>query len=160
MTRSLRDLLGKAHVRRVSAAARWLGLPSAVDELGQRPVDFYPAALQARLASLLEHVGRRVLDAPPLLRPTPAREATASTPPPMPMPPPLSALGYYRIGEDGRLYLTTKSEHYHASVGHGFPGYRLIEHARALGLPNATHNNTRARSPAGWNASWSGRPTG
>jgi hypothetical protein len=47
------------------------------------------------------------------------------------------------VGEDGRLYLMTKSEHYHAPLGHAFPGYTLIEKARALGIPNATHNNTR-----------------
>lgn len=47
------------------------------------------------------------------------------------------------MGEDGRLYLIAKSEHYHASVGHGFPGYRLIDIARRMSVPNATHNNTR-----------------
>jgi acetylornithine/succinyldiaminopimelate/putrescine aminotransferase len=56
---------------------------------------------------------------------------------------PLSALGYFRIGEDGHLYLTAKSEHYHASLGHAFPGFHLLERARRLGIPNATHNNTR-----------------
>jgi len=39
--------------------------------------------------------------------------------------------------------LISKSEHYHAALGHSFPGYGLIERARALGIPNATHNNTR-----------------
>jgi 4-aminobutyrate aminotransferase-like enzyme len=47
------------------------------------------------------------------------------------------------MGEDGRLRLVSKSEHYHAPVGHSFPGYGLLEHARRLGIPNATHNNTR-----------------
>ncbi|MCA9448388.1 MAG: aminotransferase class III-fold pyridoxal phosphate-dependent enzyme, partial [Candidatus Omnitrophica bacterium] len=37
----------------------------------------------------------------------------------------------------------TKSEHYHAPLGHSFPGYALIERARGLGITNATHNNTR-----------------
>ena len=46
-------------------------------------------------------------------------------------------------GEDGRLYLAVKAEHYHLSVGHGFPGYRLLENARRLGIPNCTHNNMR-----------------
>ena len=52
-------------------------------------------------------------------------------------------MGYFRIGEDGHLYLTAKSEHYHAPLGHSFPGYHLLERARRLGIPNATHNNTR-----------------
>jgi acetylornithine/succinyldiaminopimelate/putrescine aminotransferase len=47
------------------------------------------------------------------------------------------------VGEDGRLYLTAKSEHYHIPLGHGFPGYQLLDRARTLGIMNATHNNTR-----------------
>jgi len=39
--------------------------------------------------------------------------------------------------------LAAKSEHYHTPLGHNFPGYRLIDNARALGITNATHNNTR-----------------
>ena len=56
---------------------------------------------------------------------------------------PLAGLGFIRIGEDGQAYLISKSEHYHASLGHSFPGYRLVENAQRLGIPNATHNNTR-----------------
>ena len=61
---------------------------------------------------------------------------------------PLTGYGFYRVGEDGRLYLITKSEHYHAPLGHAFPGYRLLEIARRLGIPNATHNNTRGHITA------------
>ena len=56
---------------------------------------------------------------------------------------PLGGIGAFRIGEDGRVYLAAKSEHYHVSLGHNFPGYRLIRIARELGIPNSTHNNTR-----------------
>ena len=56
-----------------------------------------------------------------------------------------SALGIFRVGEDGRLYLISKSEHYHTPLGHGFPGYTLLDCARQLGIPNATHNNTRGQ---------------
>ena len=56
---------------------------------------------------------------------------------------PLSGFGAFRIGEDGRLYFAGKSEHYQIPLGHSFPGYRLIENAKRLGIPNATHNNTR-----------------
>jgi len=59
---------------------------------------------------------------------------------------PLTGLGFIRIGEDGREYLVTKSEHYHLSVGHSFSGYRLVENAKRLGIPNATHNNTRGHA--------------
>jgi hypothetical protein len=58
-------------------------------------------------------------------------------------PAPVSGLGLFRVGKDGRLYLASKAEHYHLSVGHSFPGYRLLENARRLGIPNCTHNNTR-----------------
>lgn len=56
---------------------------------------------------------------------------------------PVTGLGSFRIGEDGRLYYVGKSEHYHSSLGHNFPGYMLIDNARKLGVLNATHNNTR-----------------
>lgn len=56
---------------------------------------------------------------------------------------PLGGLGAFRIGEDGRLYFAGKSEHYQIPLGHDFPGYSLIENAKRLGIPNATHNNTR-----------------
>lgn len=39
-------------------------------------------------------------------------------------PAPLSALGCFRLGEDGRLYFAGKSEHYHIPLGHGFPATR------------------------------------
>jgi len=70
-------------------------------------------------------------------------------------------MGFFRIGEDGRLYFASKAEHYHLSLGHAFPGYRLLEHARSLGIPNSTHNNTREphHAPAGRGAGWR-RPTG
>ncbi|MCK5759318.1 MAG: aminotransferase class III-fold pyridoxal phosphate-dependent enzyme [Clostridiales bacterium] len=56
---------------------------------------------------------------------------------------PLGGIGAFRIGEDGKVYLAAKSEHYHVPLGHNFPGYRLMQVARELGIPNATHNNTR-----------------
>ncbi|MBE7051574.1 MAG: aminotransferase class III-fold pyridoxal phosphate-dependent enzyme [Ruminococcaceae bacterium] len=56
---------------------------------------------------------------------------------------PIGGVGCTRIGQDGRAYLTAKSEHYHTSLGHSFPGYKLITNARRLGILNATHNNTR-----------------
>ncbi len=39
--------------------------------------------------------------------------------------------------------MISKSEHYHASLGHNFPGYRLLQIAGMLGITNITHNNTR-----------------
>lgn len=56
---------------------------------------------------------------------------------------PVTGFANYRLGEDGKLYLIGKSEHYHTPLGHRFNGYRLIDNARRLGILNATHNNTR-----------------
>jgi len=141
---SLSDLIGHAHIEKVCALrARLTGEDAGqLSAPAKQPVDFYPQALQARLRDLLPQVGQVIVPCDEL--PT-ARGATtrmfekanhsASAP--------LTALGYYRVGEDGRLYLITKSEHYHTPLGHDFPGYQLIDRAKALGIPNATHNNTR-----------------
>ncbi|GMW03043.1 MAG: hypothetical protein AMXMBFR84_41790 [Candidatus Hydrogenedentota bacterium] len=105
-------------------------------------VEFFPHAFQEHLIGLLPKVGTRVVQA---AKPNCAQGASTAAFESASRfdSSPLSALGWYRCGEDGRLYLTTKSEHYHASLGHGFPGYRLLDRARRLGIPNATHNNTR-----------------
>lgn len=140
---NLEDLLGKAYLEAVCAARAWLTGEDAVRlrAFSAEEIDLFPAAFQQRLASLLPSVGTVVADC----LGTSARGATsdafaahsnaASAP--------LAALGYLRVGEGGRLFLTAKSEHYHVSVGHGFPGYELVNRARRLGIPNATHNNTR-----------------
>ncbi len=144
VARSLTDLLGTDYVKAACGARACLAgeQPGDLEVAASQPVDFFPQALQRRLAGMLDQVGRQVL-AGPLARTAAGAGsskfcAAAST-----AAAPLSALGYYRLGEDGRLYLITKSEHYHTPLGHGFPGYALLGQARALGIPNATHNNTR-----------------
>jgi acetylornithine/succinyldiaminopimelate/putrescine aminotransferase len=141
VARTLADMLGAAYVDAVRDARRFLTGVESDGDLPE-PVDFYPEAMQRRLASLLDCVGKPVCE--PLSCSTPAgagsRMFAAAT---HTSGAPVSAFGYYRVGEDGRLYLITKSEHYHAPLGHAFPGYGLIDRARELGVPNATHNNTR-----------------
>jgi len=110
-------------------------------ELAAEKVDLYPAAFSKRIDELLPLVGTQVtggLRASARGAGTRGVQEASKT-----GPAPVSGLGLFRIGEDGRLYLASKAEHYHLSVGHGFPGYRLLEHARRLGIPNCTHNNTR-----------------
>ena len=144
VARSLTDLLGRDYVSSVNSARSFFnsGAPEKIAETATARVDFYPAVLQNRLAGFLGQVGQVVATVP--LKKTAegagsakfvAATKTAAAP--------LSACGYYRVGEDGRLYLITKSEHYHVPLGHAFPGYGLLDMARALGIPNATHNNTR-----------------
>ncbi len=140
---SLRDLLGGEYVDAVGRARAFL---SGEDlrpfrALAARKVDFYPKAFQRRLLALLPQVGTTCtpgLAASAQGATTAAFRANSKS-----GSAPLSAIGFYRVGESGELFLTTKSEHYHLPLGHGFPGYALVESARRLGVPNATHNNTR-----------------
>ena len=140
---SLADLLGEEHVEAVvDAAARLRGRPRReAARIARAKVDFFPKATQRRLVQLLDRIGRQVsrpLGCSPAGASTAAFDAAFRT-----GAAPVSAWGFYRVGEDGRLTFISKSEHYHTPVGHSFPGYGLIEHARRLGIPNATHNNTR-----------------
>lgn len=143
MAASLEDVLGAGYIDAVVGARTALAgeQPEALYRLVREKVDFLPESMLARLHELLSSAGGEV--SPPLARsPDGAgtREFARATRTQLA---PLSGYGYFRVGEDGRLYAVTKSEHYHAPMGHSFPGYRLVEHARRLGIPNATHNNTR-----------------
>jgi 4-aminobutyrate aminotransferase-like enzyme len=144
VARSLVDLLGQEYVAAAASARAFLSGEdaAALRAAATERIDFFPDALQRRLTGLLDRVGSAVSATPLRHSATGAGSASfcAAT---RTAAAPLSALGYYRVGEDGRLYLTTKSEHYHTPLGHAFPGYALLERARALGIPNATHNNTR-----------------
>ncbi|MDC0935559.1 aminotransferase class III-fold pyridoxal phosphate-dependent enzyme [Pirellulales bacterium] len=151
VSRSLVDLLGRDYMEQVTAASAFFdgtmngtmnGNMDRPLDLAEQATDFYPEALQRQLTSLLDRVGARVIDQP-LQDTAPGAGSAAFCQAMSTEAAPLSARGYYRVGEDGRLYLVTKSEHYHASLGHSFRGYKLVENARALGIPNATHNNTR-----------------
>lgn len=140
---SLVDLLGEDYIQGVCEGRALLTGEDLAELkiLAAKPVDFYPDAFRVRLAQLLPNVGRKMcagLAASPRGASTQQFDDHAKT-----AQAPLNGFGYYRLGEDGRLYLITKSEHYHTPLGHSFPGYRLIDHARQLGIPNATHNNTR-----------------
>jgi 4-aminobutyrate aminotransferase-like enzyme len=140
---SLTDLLGAEYMGAVCAAQAFLTGTSLAElqSAAREKVDLYPRAYADRIDELLPLVGTKVSAA----LETSSRGAgsrgfheaskTRSAP--------VSGLGLYRVGEDGRLYLASKAEHYHLSVGHSFPGYRLLESARGMGIPNATHNNTR-----------------
>lgn len=140
---SLPQLLGEDYVTAACAARAALtghDADALFDRAGKE-VDFFPASLQDRLRALLPHTGEAV--SPPYSGSSRGASASAFNANSKPAQAPLSALGYFRAGEDGRLYLATKSEHYHAPLGHAFPGYELVQIARDLGIPNATHNNTR-----------------
>ena len=142
--RSLTDLFGEEYIRTACSACAFLADkdPEALLALAAEQTDFYPEAMQDRLTGMLAKVGKQVIDAP--VKNTSNGAGTAKFNEALNVnAAPVSASGYYRVGEDGRLYLTTKSEHYHTPMGHSFPGYGLLDKARELNIPNATHNNTR-----------------
>ena len=145
-SRSLADLLGEDYV---TAACRARAALTGENEetllaAAREKVAFYPQAFAARQEQLMNRIGEAVCPpAPESVRaqhgaPTDAYRAAQH-----PAAAPLSGCGCFRVGEDGKLYFAGKSEHYHIPLGHGFPGYALIETAKRLGIPNATHNNTR-----------------
>ena len=143
ISRSLCDLLGTDYVAAVCEAQSFLtGTdPGELQAIANEEVVFFPEPFQHRLDELLEKVGTQVVGGlPGSTNGAPSAAFGSAQHQEMA---PLSGLGFIRIGEDGRAYFIGKSEHYHASLGHQFPGYRLIENARKLGICNATHNNTR-----------------
>ena len=143
LTLSLSDILGTEYTDAACAAHSFLDGGSLAESqaLANEKVDFYPRAFARRVDDLLPLVGTRVTAQ--LGRSARGAGSRGFQDASRSGPAPVSGLGLFRVGEDGRLYLASKAEHYHLSVGHGFPGYRLLEHARKLGIPNCTHNNTR-----------------
>lgn len=141
--RSLKDLLGAEYMEAVkSAAVQINGMDeNEADALINEQVEFFPESYVERMHKMAKSTGETVVcgfSNNLLGAPTESyRQATHTN------AAPIGGIGCTRIGEDGRAYLTAKSEHYHISLGHNFPGYKLITNARKLGILNATHNNTR-----------------
>lgn len=141
--RSLATLLGEEYIGAVCAARSAL-TGECEEELlsvAREAVDFYPEAFAHRQEELMHRLTEQL---------SPAFENSESGAPSDSFraaqhntSAPLGGYGCFRIGEDGRLCFAGKSEHYHIPLGHSFPGYELLEKAKRLGIPNATHNNTR-----------------
>jgi hypothetical protein len=115
--------------------------PRPLRRLARKPVDFFPQGMQRILLGNLERTGTpvsRPLKASPSGAAPRGFDVATST-----ARSPLCGFGFHRVGEDGRLYFIAKSEHYHTPLGHAFPGYELLRIAQRIGIPNATHNNTR-----------------
>ncbi len=140
---SLADVVGRGYLEAVCRARAAVSGETEAALLAQatEPVDFYPRNLHEQLLSRLPQVGQQVCSTFSDSATGAGTEAFAAATHPEAAP--LTGYGFYRVGQDGRLYLLTKSEHYHTPLGHAFPGYQLLQTARLLGIPNATHNNTR-----------------
>jgi len=143
LRRSLADLLGADYLKAVCEARAFADGVDAreLQAIAEEQVDFYPDSFRERGDRLVDSVGQKVVAG----FPASARGAGSLSflKASRPAQSPLVGCGCLRVGEDGVLYLISKSEHYHASLGHDFPGYRLIENAKKLGVANITHNNTR-----------------
>jgi len=140
---SLSELVGEAYIESVCRAKAVLdgdGIEK-FHKIAHTRVAFFPVDFAVRVDKLIDLVGQKVCASQ--IEPFPGAGTNAFVQATRIDRAPLSGLGFIRIGEDGRVYLTSKSEHYHLPLGHSFPGYKLIEYARQLGIPNATHNNTR-----------------
>ncbi len=140
---SLKDLLGNEYINAISKSAEvLLDLDEKrIKELYDTKVDFLCQSRLDKTDSLLENVGKSIVEpfndnneGAPTESYRKASNLNAA---------PIGGLGCFRVGQDGRLYLAAKSEHYHTPLGHNFSGYKLITIARELGVLNATHNNTR-----------------
>ena len=138
---SLEDILGKAYTDHLVKAAVLIGMEEEeAHALATEKVEFWPESHRKAIENLASKVGQQVL--PPLESPDGAGTASFNAVTKK-GPAPVSGIGPYRIGEDGRVYMASKAEHYHIPLGHRFPGYRLLQNARKLGILNATHNNSR-----------------
>ena len=140
---SLTDILGADYMEAVqSVATTILGVPEEeANRLANEKIDFFPDDYVAKMDALADKTGQQLLKGFSNTEkgaPTNAFAKAAHS-----NMAPIGGFGCTRIGEDGKAYLIAKSEHYHASLGHNFPGYKLINNARKLGILNATHNNTR-----------------
>ena len=143
LTISLVDLLGSEYVDAVCHAAASLGLgdEKSLQALGREKVECWPAAYAEKVRNLLQKSGEHICE--PFVdnntgAPTDAFGSHTNL-----NAAPLSGMGPYRLQEDGRLAIIGKSEHYQASLGQNFPGYRLLAIAQQIGITNVTHNNTR-----------------
>ena len=121
---SLSDILGRDYINCVVNAKSVLSRRPAGEllSLADKKVPFFPESFIKRQDELLPFVGRKICDC---LAQSAAGATTLSFRQATNIQAaPLNGFGFIRVGEDGRAYLTSKSEHYHASLGHAFPRLR------------------------------------
>jgi len=140
---SLADLCGDAYIEAICRSKAFIENKNVEEflQIAREKVEFFPGHFSKRIDELVDYTGKQVVETD--LESSPGAGTDAFAKATNKGMAPLSSYGFTRIGENGKAYLAAKSEHYHAPLGHSFPGYRLVENARKLGIPNATHNNTR-----------------
>jgi len=140
---SLQDIAGKEYITQVIDAAAKFGFGDTADlqKTAEEKVDFFPESFARKLDDLLEYTGKPFSGT---FHNSASGAGSAAFDQALHKEmAPLAALGCFRAGENGKLAVAGKSEHYQASLGHNFPGYKLLHHASLLGITNLTHNNTR-----------------
>jgi len=143
ISRSLTDILGSEYMEAVQSVATEIGGMDKAEahKLANEKVDFLPETYIAKMHELARSTGKKLVKGFENDEEGAATDAFKKAAHSYMAP--IGGFGCTRIGENGKAYLIAKSEHYHASLGHSFPGYKLIDNARKLGILNATHNNTR-----------------
>ena len=140
---SLTDVAGGEYIDKVCRATALLTgrSPAELRRTADEKVAFFPKDLADKLDALLPMTGKTFSE--PLESSSPGAGTAAFDAAFHRGSAPLTGLGFYRVGEDGRLAVIGKSEHYQASCGHNFPGAKLLANAVSIGITNITHNNTR-----------------
>ena len=141
--RSLTDIAGKEYIYAVceASAAAGLGKLEELKSIAEEKVDFYPDDFALQAETLALQSGKKICKG--LENSFPGAATNAFRKAFHRESAPLSGFGCVRIGENGKIAFIGKSEHYHASLGHNFPGYKLLINACRIGISNLTHNNTR-----------------
>ena len=140
--RSLADLLGEEYIEKLLENRAFLGFDTEADrKLAYEKVDFYPETFAKRQDELIPLAGKTVVK--PFANDMAGATTNAYRNATDFGKSGIGALGWFRIGENGELFVISKSEHYHASLGHAFPGYRLLGYANQLGIATASHNTER-----------------
>ena len=136
---SLSDLVGNEYIEAVCKTKAFIDNRDIGEflEIAREKIQFFPNHFATRIDELLEYTGEKISEGD--FESSPGAGTNAFNKASKTEMAPLSAFGFIRVGENGKAYLTAKSEHYHAPLGHSFPGYKLIENAKRLGIPNATH---------------------
>ena len=140
---SLTDLLGEDYISHVCNAVAALGLrdKSELKTLAEQKVDFFSKEYSEHLEALIPQAGKSLTS--PFEKSSGGAGTKSFNEAFHKNAAPLTGMGFFRLGEDGRLAIIGKSEHYQASLGHNFPGYELLLIAARMGITNITHNNTR-----------------
>ena len=140
---SLEDILGSDYADSVCTAKAFISGQSKENmlKIASEKVEFYPESFQKRVDDLIDFVGKKVCNS--LLKSPDGAGTEAFNKATKKDLAPLTGMGFIRIGENGKVYLVSKSEHYHGSLGHCFPGFKLIDKADEIAITNITHNNYR-----------------